>query len=57
MLDTSIRSCSSEKLTIDLPPKCRARLARFLSEGETGNVQLQVKDGKILGIKVEEIIR
>ena len=46
MPDVAIRISSLERLTLDLPPKCRARLVRFLSEGETGNVQLQVKDGK-----------
>ncbi len=57
MPDTNIRPVPSQGLTLDLPPESRAALARFLSERSTGNVQLNVKDGKVLGAKIEAIYR
>ncbi len=57
MPDTNIRAVASEGLTLDLPPESCAALARFLSEGRTGNVTLNVKDGKVLGAKIEAIYR
>ena len=57
MPDTNIRPVPSQGLTLDLPPESRAALARFLSERSTGNVQLNVKDGKVLGTKIEAIYR
>ncbi len=57
MPDTNIRAVASQELTLDLPPESRAALARFLSERSTGNVQLNVKDGKVLGTKIEAIYR
>ena len=57
MPDTNIRAVPSVGLTLDLPPESRAALARFLSKGRTGNVQLNVKDGKILGAKIEAMFR
>ena len=57
MPDTNIRAVASQGLTLDLPPESRAALARFLSERSTGNVTLNVKDGKILGTKIEAIYR
>ncbi len=57
MPDTNIRAVASEGLALDLPPESRAALARCPSEHSTGNVQLNVKDGKILGAKIEAIFR
>ncbi len=57
MPDTVIRNRPSEGFTLDLPPESRAALARFLSERSTGNVTLNVKDGKILGTKIEALFR
>ncbi len=57
MPDTVISDSPCERLTLDLPPESRAALVRFLSERSTGNVQLNVKDGKILGTKIEAIYR
>ncbi len=53
MPDTNIRAVAPQGLTLDLPPESRAALAWFLSERSTGNVQLNVKDGKVLGTKIE----
>ncbi len=57
MPDSAIRARPSEGLTLDLPPESRAALARFLSEHSTGNVTLNVKDGVILGAKIEAMFR
>ncbi len=57
MPDSAIRARPSERLTLDLPPESHAALAQFLSEGRTGNVTLNVKDGKILGTKIETMFR
>ncbi len=57
MPDTNIRAVAPQGLTLDLPPESRAALARFLSEHSTGNVTLNVKDGKVLGTKIEAIYR
>ncbi len=57
MPDTNIRAVAPQGLTLDLPPESRAALAWFLSERSTGNVQLNVKDGKVLGTKIEAIYR
>ncbi len=57
MPDTNIRAVAPQGLTLVLPPESRAALARFLSERSTGNVTLNVKDGKILGTKIEAIFR
>ena len=39
-----------------IPPEITVAVAKFLSEGRTGNVTLNIKDGKILGAHVNEII-
>ncbi len=39
-----------------IPPEITTAVAKFLSEGRTGNVTLNIKDGKILGAHVNEII-
>ncbi len=57
MPDTVISDSPCERLTLDLPPESRAALARFLSEHSTGNVTLNVKDGKVLGAKIEAMFR
>ncbi len=57
MADTVISASPCERLILDLSPESRAALERFLSERGTGNVQLNVKDGKILGTKIEAIYR
>ena len=57
MPDTNTWAVPSQGLMLDLPPESRAALARFLSERSTGNVTLNVKEGKILGTKIEAIYR
>ena len=57
MPDTVISASPCERLILDLPPESHAALAQFLSEGRTGNVTLNVKDGKVLGTKIEAIYR
>ena len=39
-----------------IPPEITMAVAKFLPEGRTGNVTLNIKDGKILGAHVNEII-
>ena len=39
-----------------IPPEIATAVAKFLSEGRTGNITLNIKDGKILGAHVNEII-
>ncbi len=39
-----------------LPPEIAVALAEFLAKGRTGNVRLNVKDGKIRGAHIEEIL-
>ena len=39
-----------------IPLEIRTAVAKFLSEGRTGNVTLNIKDGQILGAHVNEII-
>ncbi len=39
-----------------IPPEITMAVAKFLSEGRTGNVTLNIKDGEILGAHVNEII-
>ncbi len=39
-----------------IPPEITMAVAKFLSEGRTGNVTLNIKDGKILGAHVNEFI-
>lgn len=40
----------------DIPPEVAKAVAEFLSTGRTRNIQLNIKDGKILGLHVNEII-
>ena len=40
-----------------LPVKLEDRLRRLLIDRFTGNVQLNIKDGRILGFRVDEIIQ
>ncbi len=53
MADTVISASPCERLILDLSPESRADLERFLSEGGTGNVNFHVKDGTVLGAKIE----
>lgn len=39
-----------------IPFEITVAVAKFLSEGRTGNVTLNIRDGKILGAHVNEII-
>ena len=39
-----------------IPPEVTTAVAEFMSAGRTGNIQLNIKDGKILGAHVEEIL-
>ena len=39
-----------------LPPEIECALAQFLADRRTGNIQINVKDGQILGAHVTEII-
>ena len=42
--------------TIRLPGQVAAALRKFLSECRTGNVTLNIKDGRILGAHINEFI-
>ena len=39
-----------------IPPEITTAVAKFLAEDRTGNITLNIKDGKILGAHVNEII-
>ena len=39
-----------------VPENIRDAIGQFLLDGRTGNVQLNVRDGEILGIRIEELI-
>lgn len=39
------------------PPEIAAEIIAFLSSGKTGNVQIDVKRGKILGCRVSSYVR
>lgn len=39
-----------------IPDKFREEIAQFLLDGQTGNVTLNIKDGRILGIKIEKLL-
>ena len=39
------------------PSQIIDRVKRFLLDGSTGNVTLNVRDGEILGLHLEEIIK
>ena len=39
-----------------IPPEIATAVAKFLSEGRTGNVTLNIKDGRILGAHINEFI-
>ena len=39
-----------------LPPEIADALAEFLAKGRTGNIQLNIKDGQVLGAHVEEFL-
>ena len=40
-----------------IPPEVATAVAEFLAASRTGNLTLNVKDGKILGLHVHEIIQ
>jgi|TARA_Y100000310_G_scaffold247132_1_gene252661 hypothetical protein len=42
---------------MEIPAKCLERIRAFLLAGLTGNIQLDVKDGKILAWKITEYER
>ncbi len=39
-----------------IPSEIRTAVAKFLLEGRTGNITLNIKDGQILGAHVNDII-
>ncbi len=39
-----------------LPIAVEERIRAFLVDKRTGNVQLNIKDGRILGLRIEEIV-
>ena len=41
--------------TLDLPEKLRLQLAQFLLDKKTGNIVLNIKEGQILGFRIEEL--
>lgn len=46
-----------EKATVlRVPPAICSVVKKFLLDGHTGNIILNVKDGRILGCKVEQIV-
>ena len=42
--------------TLDLPDSLALALAKFLLDKRSGNVTVQIKEGRILGFKTEEIV-
>jgi hypothetical protein len=40
-----------------VPPSVAAALSKFLADAKTGNFTINVKDGKIMGARCEELIR
>lgn len=43
-------------MNASIPPEITMAVAKFLSEGRTGNIILNIRDGQILGAHVNEII-
>ncbi len=39
---------------VQFPEKFGEKLNRFIADGNTGNVSVHIKDGKILGLTIEE---
>ena len=39
-----------------VPRRFTARIEKFLHDNRTGNIQINIKDGKILGIHVNEFL-
>ena len=39
-----------------IPPEVATAVAEFMAASRTGNITLNIKDGKILGLHVHEII-
>lgn len=46
----------SEGKNIELPDRLTLALAEFMLDRRTGNVKLNIKDGKILGFRIEEVV-
>lgn len=45
-----------EALTLPLPAKVEEVLRQFILDRKTGNVRINVKDGRVLGVHLEEIV-
>ena len=58
MLETPVNSdtAAAQQLYRAIPPVLRERLLLFLLDGHTGNFVMNIRDGKILGAHVEEIL-
>jgi hypothetical protein len=41
---------------VPLPAKVEQMLKQFLLDRKTGNVRINVKDGRVLGVHLEEIV-
>ena len=39
-----------------VPRRLTASIEKFIGDNRTGNIQLNIKDGKILGLHIHEII-
>ena len=39
-----------------LPPRLAEAISDFMRDGLTGNIQINIRDGKILGYHAEEIV-
>lgn len=40
-----------------LPTSAVSEIAKFLLDGRSGNVILNVKDGQVMGLRLEQIVR
>ena len=52
----AISNSSSETSTVAVPRAVANALRQFLAEQRTGNIQLNIRAGQILGMHVNEIV-
>ena len=52
----AISNSSSETSTVAVPRAVASALRQFLAEQRTGNIQLNIRAGQILGMHVNEIV-
>ena len=40
-----------------MPTSAMAAMAKFLLDGQSGNIIVNVKDGQVMGLRLEQIVR